>query len=317
MKNTNEQIAPLGELTMIELKNISKKYDDFIAVDDVSFSVGSGEIVGLLGHNGAGKTTIMRMITGFLSPTSGQITVDNKVLNKDTISEIQRKIGYLPEKPPSYPDMLVIDYLRFVARLKSVAEADIDKQVLQALDRTNLKDKALTPISILSRGYQQRVGVAQAIVHSPPIIILDEPTNGLDPNQIVQMRELIKELAKTAIVILSTHIMQEVKAVCTRVLMLRAGKLVLNTNLADLQSNNQFTVTLRQADHDKGKTIIQQNASISREQVKSDGVEMSLSGDSTSLVSKCLPKLYEQGIYPLSFTTVSGDIESVFRDLNS
>ena len=213
---------------MIQVEHLTRRYGDLMAVDDVSFHIGHGEIVGLLGHNGAGKTTIMKMMTGFLEPTSGSIRIDNLEIGDDTRA-IQQRIGYLPENCPVYPEMTVIDYLDYQATLHGMADHEPSTAIARVIRRTALQEKAARTIQTLSRGYRQRVGVAQAILHQPNIVILDEPTNGLDPTQILQMRELIRELAKTATVIVSTHILQEVQAVCDRVLILRAGQLVVDS----------------------------------------------------------------------------------------
>ena len=228
---------------MIKVNSLLRNYGDFKAVDDVSFEINKGEVVGLLGHNGAGKTTIMKMMTGYLEPTSGSIEVDQLQIDTDTRA-IQARIGYLPENCPVWPEMTVIDYLKYQAHLHGVEDVKIQPAVVDAVRRTSLKEKATSSIQTLSRGFRQRVGVAQAILHSPDIIILDEPTNGLDPTQILQMRELIRELAKTATVILSTHILQEVQAVCERVLIMRDGKLVVDSLIADLQSGRQLRLAI-------------------------------------------------------------------------
>jgi ABC-2 type transport system ATP-binding protein len=231
---------------MIQISSLSRKYGDFKAVDQVSFEIKQGEVVGLLGHNGAGKTTIMKMITGFLEPTSGEIRVDDLLVGRDTRA-IQARIGYLPENCPVWPEMSVIDYLEYQGNLQGVADADLPARVAEAIRRTALQEKATASIQTLSRGYRQRVGVAQAILHKPDIIILDEPTNGLDPTQILQMRDLIRDLAKSATVILSTHILQEVQAVCERVLIMRQGKLVVDSRVDDLQAGRQLRVTVNNA----------------------------------------------------------------------
>ena len=228
---------------MIQIQSLSRNYGDFKAVNKVSFEIGKGEVVGLLGHNGAGKTTIMKMITGYLEPTSGEIRVDDLQVGRDTRA-IQARIGYLPENCPVWPEMTVIEYLEYQANLQGVSENQIQSRVAEAIRRTALGEKATAPIQTLSRGYRQRVGVAQAILHEPDIIILDEPTNGLDPTQIFQMRELIRDLAKSATVIISTHILQEVQAVCERVLIMRQGKLVVDSRIEDLQTGRQLRVTV-------------------------------------------------------------------------
>ena len=228
---------------MIKVNSLFRNYGDFKAVADVSFEINTGAVVGLLGHNGAGKTTIMKMMTGYLEPTSGSIEVDQLQIDTDTRA-IQARIGYLPENCPVWPEMTVIDYLKYQAHLHGVEDVRIQPAVVDAVHRTSLKEKATSSIQTLSRGYRQRVGVAQAILHSPDIIILDEPTNGLDPTQILQMRELIRELAKTATVILSTHILQEVQAVCERVLIMRDGKLGVDSLIADLHSGRQLRLAI-------------------------------------------------------------------------
>ncbi len=228
---------------MIEVESLSRRYGDLTAVDDVSFHIGRGEVVGLLGHNGAGKTTIMKMMTGFLEPTSGTIRVGGLEMGRDTAA-IQARIGYLPENCPVWPEMTVIDYLDYQAALHGVPEAKRGAAIAAVIRRTVLEEKAEASIQTLSRGYRQRVGVAQALLHEPDIIILDEPTNGLDPTQIRHMRDLIRELARSATVIVSTHILQEVQAVCERVLILRAGRLAVDARLDELQRAGGLLVTV-------------------------------------------------------------------------
>jgi ABC-2 type transport system ATP-binding protein len=228
---------------MITIEHLSRRYGDSLAVDDVSFTIPAGEVVGLLGHNGAGKTTIMKMLTGFLEPTSGSIHIDALDIATDTAA-IQRRLGYLPENCPAWPEMTVIEFLEYQAVLHDIPAARRAAAVATAIRRTELRDKAAQSIQTLSRGYRQRVGVAQAILHGPDIIILDEPTNGLDPTQILHMRALIRELSQSATVIVSTHILQEVQAVCQRVLILLAGRKVIDARLDELQSETRLLVTL-------------------------------------------------------------------------
>jgi len=218
---------------LIELNHVTRQFGDFKAVDDISFAIGQGEIIGLLGHNGAGKTTTMKLLTGYLEATRGDIIVDGLQMRRDK-SQIQERIGYLPENCPLWTNMSVIDFLRYQASIKNIVADKQEQSILNAITKTYLKEKALHPICTLSKGYRQRVGVANAILNQPKIVILDEPTNGLDPTQTMHMRSLIKELAKTSTVILSTHILQEVQAVCERVLIIRAGKLVTDQKLAEL-----------------------------------------------------------------------------------
>lgn len=228
---------------MIHVQNLTRTYGPLKAVDDVTFTIGPGEIVGLLGHNGAGKTTIMKMMTGFLEPTEGTIQVDQREMATDRRA-IQAMIGYLPENCPVYPEMTVVGYLEYLATLHGVQTDTLGSLLRETLERTALVDKAGQTIGTLSRGYRQRVGVAQAILHRPRIIILDEPTNGLDPTQIQHMRSLIKELAQEAILIISTHILQEVQAVCDRVIIIQHGRKALDARLADLSAGQRLLVTI-------------------------------------------------------------------------
>lgn len=231
---------------MLEVGHLTRRYGDFTAVDDVSFSIQQGEIVGLLGHNGAGKTTIMKMITGYLEPDDGEVKLNGVALSSDP-KVIQQQLGYLPESLPVYPEMSVIDYLDYAAELKGLAGELKRSEIKRVVAATDLQQKLLSPIANLSRGYKQRVGVAQAILGNPKLLILDEPTNGLDPEQTKQMRELIMSLAESATVILSTHIMQEVEAVCSRVLIVNSGRLVVDETLKNLTNSQQLIVSTNAA----------------------------------------------------------------------
>jgi ABC-2 type transport system ATP-binding protein len=231
---------------MIEVRNLSRHYGALKAVDQVSFDISRREILGLLGHNGAGKTTIMKMLTGFLEPSSGTM----RIAGLDIAAErraVQRHIGYLPENCPLYPELTVLDHLDYQAALHGLQGTARTRALRRAIERTALESKASATVATLSRGYRQRLGVAQAILHEPEILILDEPTNGLDPAQIQHMRTLIRELAEQATVIISTHILQEVEAVCERVLIMRAGRLALDSRLGELAAAPRLLVTLDQA----------------------------------------------------------------------
>lgn len=236
---------------MIQVQNLVRHYGNTIAVDDVSFDIAQGQVVGLLGHNGSGKTTIMKMLTGFLEPTAGQITVNGLDIGEQP-RLAQACIGYLPENCPIWPDMHVVDYLDYQACLHCLVPSGRDQAIIRALQRTGLEDKATEMIRTLSRGYRQRLGVAQAILHEPKVVILDEPTNGLDPTQIVEMRSLIKNLATQSTILISTHILQEVQAVCERVLILRSGRLELDSRIEDLNQSPRFLIVLN-AD---GKSVL-------------------------------------------------------------
>ena len=223
---------------MIEVSHLTKKYGGHLAVDDVSFTVEDGQIYGLLGPNGAGKSTIMNILTGYLSATSGQVTVAGHPLPEEA-DEAKACVGYLPEQPPLYPEMTVGEYLNFVAELKKVPHAQRKEQVLRAARRTGLEKVLPRLIRSLSKGYKQRVGIAQALLGSPKIIILDEPTVGLDPAQVIEMRKLIRELGKAHTVILSSHILSEVQAVCQQVLILSKGKLAASGTLQELTADGR------------------------------------------------------------------------------
>lgn len=210
---------------MIEVSHLSKRYGNHLAIEDLSFSVEDGQIYGLLGPNGAGKSTIMNILTGYLAPTGGDVSVAGFSLPEQA-QQAKACVGYLPEQPPLYPEMTVQEYLNFVAELKKVPRAERRQQVLKAARRTGLEDVLPRLIRSLSKGYKQRVGIAQALLGSPKLIILDEPTVGLDPAQVIEIRKLIRELGRSHTVILSSHILSEVQAVCSQVLILAKGKLV-------------------------------------------------------------------------------------------
>lgn len=210
---------------MIILQNLKKYYGHIKAVDDFSLEIKPGEIMGFLGPNGAGKTTTMKMLTGFIAPTSGQILVDNLDLLDDSLA-IRQKIGYLPENNPLYEDMKVYEYLLFVGRIRGLSLVEIKERMREVVKTCGIEKVLRQQISELSKGFRQRVGLAQALLHKPEILILDEPTSGLDPNQIVEIRELIKKIGKEKTVILCTHILPEVQAICQRVVIINAGKKV-------------------------------------------------------------------------------------------
>lgn len=219
---------------MIKVENLVKKYGNHIAVDDLSFEVKQGQIYGFLGPNGAGKSTTMNIMTGYLAATSGTVTINGfDILTQP--EEAKRCIGYLPEMPPLYPDMTVYEYLHFVAELKKVPKAERKKQLREIMQMVEIEDVEKRLIKNLSKGYKQRVGLAQAIIGYPEVIILDEPMVGLDPKQIIEIRSLIKELAKTHTIILSSHILSEVSTVCDHIMIISKGKLVASDSPEGLQ----------------------------------------------------------------------------------
>jgi ABC-2 type transport system ATP-binding protein len=218
---------------MFEVRDLSKRYGDLLAVEHVSFTAQKGEIVGFLGPNGAGKTTTMRIITGFLPPTSGTVTVEGFDI-LDQAHEVRKRIGYLPESPPLYADMTVTAYLEFVGRIKGMSRAALPEATDRVLQRCGLTGVARRICGHLSKGFRQRVGLAQALIHDPRVLVLDEPTIGLDPRQIREIRGLVEELAGDRTVILSTHILQEVVQICRKVVIINEGRVVVEDQIGNL-----------------------------------------------------------------------------------
>lgn len=222
----------------VSVENLTKSYGFQKAVDNISFKVNTGEIVGFLGPNGAGKTTTMKIITCFMGPNEGDVKVGG-ISVKSNPEEVKRHIGYLPETNPLYKEMPVIDYLQFVAEIQNVPKAKVRERILEMVNVCGLKGEKHKKINELSKGYQQRVGLAQALIHDPEVLILDEPTSGLDPNQIVEIRELIKKIGREKTVILSSHILAEVEATCDRILIINKGKLVADGTASTLRKQAQ------------------------------------------------------------------------------
>ena len=220
---------------MIEVQDLHKDYGSQAAVNGVSFTVNRGDILGFLGPNGAGKSTTMKMITGFLRPTSGTARVGGKDVTVDPVA-VKRQIGYLPESAPAYPEMTVVEFLTFIAEMRGFTGADADAKVARAIGLTHLESVRHQAIETLSKGFKQRVGFAQAVLHDPPVLILDEPTDGLDPNQKNEVRALIKDLATEKAVVLSTHILEEVEAICSRIILISQGKVVVDETPSEFQA---------------------------------------------------------------------------------
>lgn len=309
---------------MIEVQNLTKAYGPVTAVDHVSFTVNKGEILGFLGPNGAGKTTTMRILTGFMPASSGTARVAGFDVSTDSL-EVRRHIGYLPEAPPLYPDMAVETYLDFVLRIKNVPAEQRRARVADALEKTNLGDKRTQLIKRLSRGYKQRVGLAQALVHDPDVIVLDEPTVGLDPKQIIEVRHLIKGLAGTHTIILSTHILPEVSMTCDRVVIINKGKIAaVDTpqNLTtQLKSGQRIQIEVH-APEKPLQDLLGQIPGASRVQVdasRADGhmlaiVEAAPGKDIRSLIAaKVIEKHWE--LYELRGVSMS--LEDIFLELTT
>ncbi len=302
---------------MIKAEQLTRRYGDFLAVDRVDFSIGQGEIVGLLGHNGAGKTTIMKMLTGYLEPSAGRILVDDiDVAEQPKV--VQRSLGYLSESLPLYPEMTVVDYLEYAAELRGVAPSEQANAVRESVEATELESKAFDAIHTLSRGYRQRVGVAQAILHKPRFLVLDEPTNGLDPSQTQHMRELIRRLAGNATIILSTHIMQEVNAVCDRAMILRNGRLVLDETLASLRRSERLLIGT-DAEPDRVATALRGIDGVGAASPVRNGtrrIALPLSGEVEATAARVVAALVAANIHVYSVAPEQRDLETVFREVS-
>lgn len=222
----------------ISVSNLSKSYGSQIAVNAINFSINNGEIVGFLGPNGAGKSTTMKILAGFISSSSGKAMLNDTIISVDSL-ESKRQVGYLPEHNPLYLEMYIVEYLTFVGSLYGMAGQLLKKRIKEVINLVGLSPEKHKKIEQLSKGFRQRVGLAQALLHDPEVLILDEPTTGLDPNQLVEIRNLIKEIGKNKTIILSTHIMQEVEAICDRVIIINKGNIVADDSLSTLKKNGE------------------------------------------------------------------------------
>ena len=231
---------------MLHIEGLTKQFGAFTAVDNISFSVDRGEVLGFLGPNGAGKTTVMRMITGFLPPTAGTVTVDGYDVSRQPI-EVKRRIGYLPEGAPLYEDMTPLELLSYIADVRRISGQAKHDAIERAASRINIEPVMHQSIGTLSKGYKRRVGIAQAILHDPEILILDEPTDGLDPNQKHEVRKLINEMAENKAIVISTHLLEELEVICSRAIVIAEGKIVADCSPAELeaQSNYHNAITIR------------------------------------------------------------------------
>jgi ABC-2 type transport system ATP-binding protein len=309
---------------LIEVEHLTKSYGQARAVNDISFQVEKGEILGFLGPNGAGKTTTMRVLTGYLPATSGTARIAGYDVFEQSM-EVRKRIGYLPETPPLYPDMSVQDYLAFVARIKGVGTGEIGRRLEEAMRMANITDKRYELIKRLSRGYKQRVGIAQAIIHNPDVVILDEPTVGLDPNQIKEVRHLIKGLAGEHTIILSTHILPEVEMTCDRVVIINRGRIAAvdtTENLTtQLKSGERVQVKIRGSQETIRKTLEQ------IETVKQ--IDLSPSDDSdivgatiesepgTDLRPQIAARVVGSGLDLLELRAVKLSLEDIFMQLTT
>ncbi|MDO6462485.1 ABC transporter ATP-binding protein [Granulosicoccaceae sp. 1_MG-2023] len=304
---------------MLEVRSVSRRYGDFKAVDDVSFAVTQGEVVGLLGHNGAGKTTMMKMLSGFLEPDSGAVLFKGQPVHEDR-SRLQRELGYLPENLPVYPELSVASYLDYAAQLKGLRGEEKRSDIRRVLEATELQARLLSPIATLSRGLKQRVGVAQAILGHPSLLILDEPTNGLDPAQTESMRALIRHISESATVILSTHIMQEVEAMCDRALIIRRGRLAVDASLQDLQKTSRIRLLSSAAEADLRAALADVGWLASFERL-SGAQEYRLNirdgHDAGECVAQAVRLLVEKNIPIQGIAPDVQDLQSLFLEVNA
>jgi ABC-2 type transport system ATP-binding protein len=309
---------------LIEVQDLTKSFGNKTAVDHVSFKVNKGEILGFLGPNGAGKTTTMRILTGFMPATSGTALIAGFDVFEDSL-EVRRRIGYLPENPPLYTDMSVHEYLDFVTRIKNVPAEKRESRIEDAVKKTSLEDKRNELIKRLSRGYKQRVGIAQALVHDPDVIILDEPTVGLDPKQIIEVRHLIKGLAGDHTIILSTHILPEVSMTCDRVVIINKGKIAAVDTPANLTSQLKGGQRVRvevQADEKSARAALGEIPGIRNVTVESAGgsgrIALSIeSAQGQDVRSQIAAKLVGKGFPLYELRGVNLSLEDIFLELTT
>jgi ABC-2 type transport system ATP-binding protein len=295
----------------IEVKNLFKFYGEQAAVRGVSFSVAKGEIVGFLGPNGAGKSTTMKIITGFIPASSGTVTVCGLPVGVDTLNT-RKLIGYLPEHNPLYLDMYVCEYLEFVGKIYKIK--NLKSRVIEMIKAVGLEAEQTKKIGALSKGYRQRVGLAAAIIHDPQVLILDEPTSGLDPNQLVEIRQLIKTIGRSKTVMLSTHIMQEVEAICDRVVIIKNGQIVANDTAAHLQVGFSHQTVYAEFDGQISKTILAKIPHVRKVEKIKEGWLLETT-DEVDLRKEIAKFSQQNGLLPLTLKTEEKTLEEVFKEL--
>ena len=297
----------------IEVKNLFKYYGDQAAVKDISFKVNSGEIVGFLGPNGAGKSTTMKVITGYISASGGTVSVCGMPVTVDSL-DTRQVIGYLPEHNPLYLDMYVKEYLAFVAKIYKVK--NVKERVEEMIKLVGLEVEQKKKIGALSKGYRQRVGLAQAIIHDPEVLILDEPTSGLDPNQLAEIRDLIKRIGKEKTVMLSTHIMQEVEAICDRIVIINKGEIVADDKAVDLQLDTQLQTVYVEFEGKVSRNQLKKIASVSKVEQVGDGWLLE-SKESEDLRKEIAQFAQENNLLTLTLRKEEKSLEEVFKSLTN
>lgn len=300
----------------IKVTSVTKTYKTQKALNEVSFCADKGQIIGFLGPNGAGKSTMMKILTGFIKPNSGEVLVDDIDVLQNPL-KAQQHIGYLPEHNPLYADMYVREYLQFQASIFKISAPNksVKEQIETCIEKVGLTPEAHKKINQLSKGYQQRVGLAAAILHNPSVLILDEPTTGLDPNQLVEIRTLIKELGKEKTVLFSTHIMQEVEAVCDRVIIIKKGEVLLNKKLDELQNKNQQTIEVT-FDKVIDEQLIQQLPNIISTQNNNKNWVITFDSDE-DMRSKVFDFAQKNELKILELSSQVKNLESLFREVTT
>ncbi len=302
---------------MIEVQNVSKSYGDFTALNKVNFTIKAGEIVGLLGHNGAGKTTTLKILTGYLQPDEGSVSIDGKDVLTET-QATQEVIGYLPENAPLYPELSVQDYLQMVANARKIPNKQRKEYIREAVLATGLYEKLTSPISTLSKGYRQRVCLAQAILHKPRLLILDEPTVGLDPTQLIEIRNLIKSLAKHSTILFSTHILSEVEALCDRAIILLNGEIGSDARLAELASSSDVVLELQKDTPDALRTLKTLNgvSKVEKLPLNNERVTYHITGKKNADLTPEIFELAKENNWPLrELKSSTRTLETVFSEL--
>ncbi|MFT5172663.1 MAG: ABC-2 type transport system ATP-binding protein [Gammaproteobacteria bacterium] len=307
---------------MIEISHLTKQFGPLKAVDDVSLSIAAGEVLGFLGPNGAGKSTTMKMITGFLTPDSGSVSVGGDDVAIHPMA-VKRRIGYLPEGAPLYGDMTPRSFLNFIAEIRGYKAAEKQRRVDEAVARTSIGDVLEKPIETLSKGFKRRVGLAQAILHDPQVLILDEPTDGLDPNQKHEVRELIRAMAPDKVIVLSTHILEEVEAVCSRAVIIAGGRLVFDGTpqalMARSAMHNAVTISIETTDIEQARGAITQLPGVASvnilEHNENRGTLQVLASDGAALAAPVSALSRDNGWQVHGLSVERGRLDDVFRDI--
>ncbi|HEX03581.1 MAG TPA: ABC transporter ATP-binding protein [Bacteroidetes bacterium] len=300
---------------MIETKSLCKRYGSFTAVDDLSFTIEAGQVLGFLGPNGAGKTTTMRMLTGFLTPTSGNTLINGMDVAENSVA-VRKQIGYLPEGAPSYGEMTVQQFLAFIARARLINSREVPGSIAKAVEKLNLSTVLQQPIETLSKGFKRRVGLAQAIIHDPQILILDEPTDGLDPNQKHEVRHLIQDMAHDKIIVISTHILEEVEAVCNRVMIISDGKLLADDSPHGLIARSRYhnTVSMIVAGAKKVASALSELPEVARAELRDGELTLFPAGES-GLFEAITAAISENQWEVSALRLEAGRLDEVFRSI--